>query len=87
EVILSLGGFALKGLLTDLDPEAVSGLQAQLGLNHSDVGYGWEDLYNGKDSGVTGRDIPGRRNNDRVNEGVSLFNGLAEAGLWSNLIM
>ncbi|KAI8460747.1 hypothetical protein BY996DRAFT_4607068 [Phakopsora pachyrhizi] len=74
DAILSLGGFALEGLLTDLDPEAVSGLRAQLGLNHADIGYGREDLYDGKfaddDSGVTGRDISGRRNNDRVNEVV-----------------
>jgi len=48
DAILSLGGFALEGLLTDLDPDAVSGLRAQLGLSSANIGYGREDLYNGK---------------------------------------
>ncbi|MBW0462936.1 hypothetical protein O181_002651 [Austropuccinia psidii MF-1] len=48
DAILSLGGFALEGLLTDLDPDAVSGLRAQLGLSQANIGYGREDLYNGK---------------------------------------
>ncbi|KAH9460019.1 hypothetical protein MJO28_004325 [Puccinia striiformis f. sp. tritici] len=56
DAILSLGGFALEGLLTDLDADAVSGLRAQLGLSSANIGYGREDLYNGKfaddDSGI-----------------------------------
>ncbi|WAQ83290.1 hypothetical protein PtA15_3A659 [Puccinia triticina] len=48
DAILSLGGFALEGLLTDLDADAVSGLRAQLGLSSANIGYGREDLYNGK---------------------------------------
>ncbi|KAH9822422.1 hypothetical protein DFH28DRAFT_1078654 [Melampsora americana] len=48
DAILSLEGFALEGLLTDLHPEAFSGLRGQLGLSHANIGYGREDLYNGK---------------------------------------
>lgn len=68
DAILSLGGFALEGLLTDLDADAVSGLRAQLGLSSANIGYGREDLYNGKfaddDTGIPpayGENVSGSR--------------------------
>ncbi|WAR54139.1 hypothetical protein PtB15_3B651 [Puccinia triticina] len=58
DAILSLGGFALEGLLTDLDADAVSGLRAQLGLSSANIGYGREDLYNGKFADDDAADSP-----------------------------